>query len=249
MLFQIHLNYTRQQIHDQLGGDLQSYLPHVDGQVVCGCFDPALNARAPFEIDLGTGRDIERYADRLYTQRTSVPVFLKRGTFEWEYVGDFVATDLSNNEDDLFPAKAFRRQDARSVLYLEEHSAQSDTPQPDSTLVGDSPQAIEGAKSLAKHLRRERSPVLVEAKRRAFRNEHGSLSCQACSLAESNLPKGLGEACFEVHHLEALAGRHNASATRLDDLAIVCANCHRMIHRTQPMLSIEHLSHIRANDV
>ena len=26
---------------------------------------------------------------------------------------------------------------------------------------------------------------------------------------------------------------------RLDDLAIVCSNCHRMIHRTKPMMSVE----------
>jgi predicted HNH restriction endonuclease len=25
----------------------------------------------------------------------------------------------------------------------------------------------------------------------------------------------------------------------LDDLAIVCSNCHRMIHRTRPMMSVE----------
>jgi 5-methylcytosine-specific restriction protein A len=27
--------------------------------------------------------------------------------------------------------------------------------------------------------------------------------------------------------------------TPLHDLAILCANCHRMIHRTHPMISVE----------
>ncbi|WP_416376735.1 hypothetical protein [Klebsiella pneumoniae] len=30
--------------------------------------------------------------------------------------------------------------------------------------------------------------------------------------------------------------------TKLSDLAIVCSNCHRIIHKTSPMISIDELS-------
>ena len=45
--------YTRDKIHKLLGGDKQSYLPHVGGRIRRGCFDPALNKAAPIEIDVG----------------------------------------------------------------------------------------------------------------------------------------------------------------------------------------------------
>lgn len=41
----------------------------------------------------------------------------------------------------------------------------------------------------------------------------------------------VGRAFAEVHHLRPLADRTAVERTRLADLAIVCANCHRMIHR------------------
>jgi 5-methylcytosine-specific restriction protein A len=35
----------------------------------------------------------------------------------------------------------------------------------------------------------------------------------------------------EVHHLKPLSDVHSEVETRLQDLAIVCSNCHRMLHR------------------
>ena len=54
--------YTRQEIHDQLGGDLQSYLPHVQGEVVCGCFTRRLDPNAPDQVLVGEGPDVVKYA-------------------------------------------------------------------------------------------------------------------------------------------------------------------------------------------
>lgn len=247
MPFVLHQRYSRQQVHAELGGDLQSYLPHVDGAVVCGCFDPAFNARAPFEIDLGQGRDVIRYAERLHEQASGIPVFLRRGNLEWEYVGRFLATTLTRDKADLYPAKPYRRPDALAVLYLAEQAQN----RPDSSIghIENLPAyAIEGAAHLRAHLQRERSFTLAEAKRRSFRVEHGGLECQVCGLCESELPESLGEACFEVHHLHALAARAVPVVTRIDDLAIVCANCHRMLHRSDPMLSVAELSRLRDSD-
>jgi 5-methylcytosine-specific restriction protein A len=32
--------------------------------------------------------------------------------------------------------------------------------------------------------------------------------------------------------------------TRLADLAILCANCHRMIHKTRPLMSVEEFKRV-----
>lgn len=43
----------------------------------------------------------------------------------------------------------------------------------------------------------------------------------------------------ECHHRLSLASLGSRTGTRLADLAILCANCHRMIHKTRPLMSVE----------
>jgi len=81
--------YTRREIADTLGGGVQDYLPHHDGQVVCACLTPELNPEAPNVILAGTGPDIIRWAEVFAKQRDFVPVFLKRATNAWQYVGRY----------------------------------------------------------------------------------------------------------------------------------------------------------------
>jgi HNH endonuclease len=50
-----------------------------------------------------------------------------------------------------------------------------------------------------------------------------------------------GRGFIEVHHIKAVATLVENSTTKLEDLALVCANCHRMIHAQKPWLSIEEL--------
>jgi hypothetical protein len=40
-------SYTRDQIHEEVGGEKVSYLPQKEGRVVCGCFSPDSNPEAP----------------------------------------------------------------------------------------------------------------------------------------------------------------------------------------------------------
>jgi hypothetical protein len=87
--------YTRRQIHEALGGSMQSYLPHRDGRVVCGCFTRDLNRDAPSEILVGDGPEIRRWAEALASQREAIPVFLKKGTDRWEFVGLWSYVDRS----------------------------------------------------------------------------------------------------------------------------------------------------------
>ncbi|WP_234384821.1 HNH endonuclease [Streptomyces sp. MMG1121] len=43
----------------------------------------------------------------------------------------------------------------------------------------------------------------------------------------------LGDGYIEVHHVTPLHAS-GARETKLDDLACLCANCHRMCHRSRP---------------
>lgn len=97
---------------------------------------------------------------------------------------------------------------------------------------------IEGRKKLVMHLKCERSPGLVSAKKAAVIAAGGTLACEACAFKFEDQYGELGKTYCEVHHLKPLAG-NQLQVTTLDDLAILCSNCHRMIHRTSPMLSVE----------
>ena len=99
--------------------------------------------------------------------------------------------------------------------------------------------AKEGKRRLVAHFKRERRADLTLAKRNEIRALHGSLFCEACACAERDLPDAIGEACFEVHHKAPLSDVADEVETSLADLAMLCANCHRMIHRSEPMPTVE----------
>ena len=75
------------------------------------------------------------------------------------------------------------------------------------------------------HYRRERDPKL----RRKLLDSRSSLACDACGLSRGDLPTDLQEALFEAHHLLPLA--NGERTTRLSDLAVLCACCHRVVHK------------------
>lgn len=109
--------------------------------------------------------------------------------------------------------------------------------------------AIEGEPRLFFHFRRERDSSIAKAKRDHALATLGRVACEACGFSTQSAYPGLaGEVC-EVHHRRPLAAAAGAVETTLDDLAILCANCHRAIHRTKPFLSVEEFTsaHLGAN--
>jgi 5-methylcytosine-specific restriction protein A len=108
-------------------------------------------------------------------------------------------------------------------------------------LAVDEAEAIEGALLTRVHHTRERSAAIVRRKKAAVLQRTGVLECEACEFDFANRYGALGEGFAEVHHLVPLSELTPSRRTRLSDLAVVCANCHRMIHRRRPWLSIDEL--------
>ena len=100
--------------------------------------------------------------------------------------------------------------------------------------------AMEGRKKLVSHFRRERNPVLVQKKKKQVIAKTGCLKCEVCDF-DFRLAYGKrGDGFCEIHHLRTLGTVNTERETRLEDLAVLCANCHRMIHRTS-MIKIREL--------
>lgn len=98
--------------------------------------------------------------------------------------------------------------------------------------------AIEGQKKLISHLRRERNPSLADEKRRLAMTTNG-LKCESCGSYSGLMYPGLNPAIWEVHHRVPLSELEVPTKTIMQDLAVLCPSCHRAIHRTKPMLSVE----------
>ena len=104
----------------------------------------------------------------------------------------------------------------------------------------------EGSVVLRLHLVRERNPSLTRRKRLEVIQKNGCLACEACGFNFATTYGTLGNNFAECHHRAPLSALNTQRHSRTSDLAIVCANCHRMLHRARPWLRVDELSKVIA---
>jgi 5-methylcytosine-specific restriction protein A len=72
--------------------------------------------------------------------------------------------------------------------------------------------------------------------------EHYGYKCIVCSFDFEEIYGGIGRQYIHVHHLVPLSEiKKEYILDPINDLRPICPNCHAIIHRTQPALSIEQL--------
>lgn len=104
----------------------------------------------------------------------------------------------------------------------------------------DEDEAVEGRLVFRMHRARERDRAIVRRKKQATKDRHQRLACEVCGLDFAERYGALGEDFIECHHRSPLS-ETGTTSTRLADLALVCSNCHRMIHRHRPWITVEDL--------
>jgi 5-methylcytosine-specific restriction protein A len=107
---------------------------------------------------------------------------------------------------------------------------------------GFEPGLPEGAKIKVEINKYERNPI-----NRAACIAHYGPKCRVCGLEFGDFYGEHGKDFIEVHHLipvSQMGGSYNIDP--INDLAPVCSNCHSMLHRENPPLSIEVLKKIIA---
>jgi 5-methylcytosine-specific restriction enzyme A len=130
---------------------------------------------------------------------------------------------------------------ANSVRYAAR--ALGPEPEPPADLDFNTVAANEGAVILRLHLRRERDPSLRRRKIEEARKRFGCVRCEVCSFDFGQTYGDWGRDYIECHHKVPLS-HSGPTKTVLNDLALLCSNCHRMVHRQQPWLSVEELSRL-----
>ncbi|MBE2185902.1 MAG: HNH endonuclease [Rhodothermales bacterium] len=91
------------------------------------------------------------------------------------------------------------------------------------------------------HRSRERKPQAIKSKKEAVLRQTGALRCEVCSFDFAIFYGEIGHGFAECHHLTPISELRPNQRTTLRDLAIVCANCHRMLHRGPRLLTLAEL--------
>ena len=98
----------------------------------------------------------------------------------------------------------------------------------------------EGGVIMRLHKRYERDTRLIAEKRKAAKAQ-GAMACEVCNFDFAVAYGILGTDYIEVHHIKPVHTLISGTKTKLGDLALLCANCHRMAHRRRQPLTLAEL--------
>lgn len=93
------------------------------------------------------------------------------------------------------------------------------------------PFAFEGEKIFELHQSIERDKNLRARKIEQFLTDHEKLHCEVCSFQFSETYPFLVKDIIEVHHVVPLHTLNKSTKVTLNDLMLLCANCHLAIHQ------------------
>ncbi len=110
-------------------------------------------------------------------------------------------------------------------------------------------EAREGSRVLRLHQIRERDSTLRRRAKDLYRERTGGLACTVCDFDFEARYGKIGADFAEVHHAVPLSSyEEDGAITDVRALVVVCANCHRMLHRRRPWLVVEDVKRLLASD-
>lgn len=130
------------------------------------------------------------------------------------------------------PEEASLITDLQSILDLYDRLISSDTASGNGGVAeGDEPSELhyEDSSKFRMHRRIERNPALAKEAKRIL-----GCSCQVCGANFGQRYGDIGKDYIEAHHLVPVAalGGKKIALDPAKDFAVLCANCHRMVHRS-----------------
>ncbi|MCH8275634.1 MAG: HNH endonuclease [Armatimonadetes bacterium] len=91
------------------------------------------------------------------------------------------------------------------------------------------------------HSYRERDRTFVRKAKALFKAKHGRLFCECCGLNPGIFYGLRGENRIQAHHKTPVEELLPDTETKPEDLAMVCPNCHDIIHAERPWVTVENL--------
>lgn len=108
-------------------------------------------------------------------------------------------------------------------------------------LTQDDAQFSEGRQSLKMHIARERNHKVITLAKEKRLQDCGELRCEICGFNFKEHYGDIGFNFIEAHHIKPVSQLKTNEKTRIEDIVLLCSNCHSMIHRKKPWLTVENL--------
>lgn len=99
----------------------------------------------------------------------------------------------------------------------------------------------EGREIEGKHKSRDRNQITIKTAKDLFKKRNGKLYCQVCGFDFHSKYGEIGYGFIEGHHTLPMSDLEGEVKTKVKDIALVCSNCHRMLHRKRPWLEMSSL--------
>ncbi len=104
---------------------------------------------------------------------------------------------------------------------------------------------LEGEELSVTHRSHERNTEVVNVAKSVFKaTHHGRLYCEVCGFDFREKYGEHGIDFIEAHHVKPIAKRNKNEPTKVEDIVLLCSNCHSIVHRKQPWLTILQLKQI-----
>lgn len=101
--------------------------------------------------------------------------------------------------------------------------------------------ALEGRWLFREHRYRERKASLVRKCKSLALKRDGFLRCEVCRMVFAEVYGGMGKQFIECHHTRPIEKMQPGEETRIRDFALVCSNCHRILHLGGSLMTVQRL--------
>ncbi len=89
----------------------------------------------------------------------------------------------------------------------------------------------EGNIKLETHINKERNSKLIPKAKEEFKRKYGILFCELCEFNFEDFYGELGKNFIEGHHTKLISEMEEGHVSQIDDIMMLCPNCHSMVHR------------------
>ncbi len=104
----------------------------------------------------------------------------------------------------------------------------------------------EGKEKFKEHRSLERDSNISRKAKELRLDQVGELRCDVCDFSFSDTYGEQGAGFIEAHHTTPIFELDGQRKTKIEEIALVCSNCHRMLHSGVQLLTIEELKKIIA---
>lgn len=99
----------------------------------------------------------------------------------------------------------------------------------------------EGKEKYRIHKSKERNQKLISLKKHKALLQNPNLPCEICGFSFKAKYGEIGDKFIEAHHIFPISELTGKTESRFNDLILLCSNCHKMIHKRRPWLTIDEI--------